>query len=81
MLAFWVIGAMLIGLGVIGLSGAIVIRPLKISENITGQDLGGRSSEISQKFENYYPGEGEGGLLGMLRMARRPPQSSGRDVE
>lgn len=46
-----------------------------------GRDLGGQDPEISNNFGNYYRGEYEGGLLGMLRTARRPPLSSGRDVE
>jgi len=57
-----VIGAILIGLSVIGLAGAMVIRPLevsKISENITGRDPG----QVSKIPENYYQG-----FLGMYRL-------------
>lgn len=86
MLAFWVIGAILIVLGVIGLAGALVIRPIKvskISENISGRDLAGQVmgpgsvSEISENFIdpttigiNYYPG-----VLGLRRLGRglHPP--------
>ena len=59
-----VIGAILIGLSVIGLAGAMVIRPLevsKISENISGRDPGG---QVSENYENYYQG-----FLGVYRMA------------
>lgn len=72
MLAFWVIGAILIVLGVIGLAGALVIRPIKvskISENISGRDLAGQvidqDPEIQKIINNYYPG-----VIGGLRMAR-----------
>ena len=61
--ALIVIGAILIGLVVIGLAGAMVIRPYevsKISENIIGRDPGGQVSEIP---ENYYQG-----FLGMYRL-------------
>ena len=71
-LAFWVIGAILIVLGVIGLAGAMVIRPVKvskISENITGRDSAGpvtdQDPEIQKIINNYYPG-----VLGGLRMSR-----------
>ena len=86
-LAFWVIGAILIVLGVIGLAGALVIRPIKvskISENITGRDSAGQvmSTESSPVMRpDYYRGYYQGapyGLLGMLRMART---GSGRDME
>lgn len=85
MLAFWVIGAILIVLGVIGLAGALVIRPIKvskISENSRGRDmtqvsqLTGQSKENQKIINNYYPG-----VIQMLRMARTGPQSSGRDAE
>ena len=62
-----VTGAMLIGLAVIGLAGAMVIRPTKVSnnnENFTGQD-----SEISENL-NYYPKPGYAGILGQLRLSR-----------
>jgi len=75
-----VIGLLVIGLvlGFIRLSQTIS----NISENIRGRDARGQDSEIFNNFKNhYYPGELEGGLLGMLRTARRPPQSAGRDVE
>ena len=74
-----VIGAMLIGLLVIGLAGAMVIGPTKvskISENITGPDLHKEISKISetgQLSDNY-----QGGLLDMLRMARSSPKTLDR---
>ena len=74
-----VIGAILIGLVVIGLAGAMVIGPFKvskISENITGpdsrQDL--NFSEIPENNMGYYQG-----VLGMYRMANTRG-SSGRDL-
>ena len=66
-LAFWVIGAILIVLGVIGLAGALVIRPVKvskISENILGRDLAGPDSQVMGP--DYYPV----GILGWMRMAK-----------
>lgn len=60
--AWAVMGFMLIGLAVIGLAGAMVISPLKvskISENISGRDPG----QVSEKNENYYQG-----FLGMYRL-------------
>jgi hypothetical protein len=71
--------AILIGLLVHGLLTGLIIY------YGTGQNLDviepGQNSKISQNYYNYYLGEARGGLLGMLRTARRPPQSSGRDVE
>ena len=64
--AWAVIGAILIGLMVIGLAGAMVIRPLKVSnnsENITGLDgTWNGFTEISENNENYYQG-----FLGLYR--------------
>jgi hypothetical protein len=64
--AWAVIGAILIGLSVIGLAGAMVIRPLEVSnnsENITGLDgTWNGSTEISENNENYYQG-----FLGLYR--------------
>lgn len=74
------IGLVILGLSLIGLYYG-VISFTKICNKIGGQDPAGQDSEISQNYYNYYPGEARGGLLGMLRTARRPPQSSGRDVE
>ena len=58
--AWAVIGAILIGLAVIGLAGAMVIRPLKVSnniENINGLDgTWTEPTEISENNENYYQG-------------------------
>ena len=71
--AWAVIGAILIGLVVIGLAGAMVISPLKvskISENISGRDPAGQVSEIP---ENYYQG-----FLGMYRL-RGPRELPGQD--
>ena len=61
-----VIGAMLIGLTVIGLAGVMVIRPIKVS-NISGRDIGQspENSKISENIIDYYPG-----VLGQLRLAR-----------
>ena len=70
---FTVIGAILIGLSVIGLADAMVIRPLevsKISENISGRDPGG---QVSENYENYYQG-----FLGMYRL-RGPRELPGQD--
>ena len=64
-----VIGAILIGLSVIGLAGAMVIRPYKvskISENISGRDSAGQVSKISENPENYYQG-----VIGLYRMSHR----------
>jgi hypothetical protein len=58
---------------VIGLAGAMVIRPYKvskISENISGRDPGG---QVSENNENYYQG-----LLGMYRL-RGPRELPGQD--
>ena len=80
MLAFWVIGAILIVLGVIGLAGALVIRPVKvskISENILGRDSGGHDSQVMGP--DYYPASFHGGVLGMLRTARTGSGHTGRD--
>ena len=69
LMAIW---AMLTGLAVIGLAGAMVIGPTKvskISENIIGPDSHKEISKISetgQLSDNY-----QGGLLDMMRMARR----------
>lgn len=49
-----VIGAILIGLMVIGLAGAMVIRPYKvskISENISGRDPGGQDPGLPTKIK------------------------------
>ena len=58
--AWAVIGAILIGLLVIGLAGAMVISPLKVSnniENISGLDgTWTEPTEISENNENYYQG-------------------------
>jgi len=70
-----VIGAILIGLVVIGLAGAMVIRPLevsKISENIIGRDPG-QDSKISEN-PGYYQG-----FLGIYRMANIKGEA-GRDI-
>ena len=77
-LAFWVIGAILIVLGVIGLAGALVIKPIKvskISENSRGRSLPGRdlAGQSSNKFNNF--GDNYQGVLGKLRLVRM-----GRDV-
>lgn len=76
-----VIGAMVLCLFVIGLAGAMVIRPIevsKISDNITGRDGAGQASKISENFSETettiqvynYPG-----VLGLLRLGRpaEPP--------
>ena len=71
-----VIGAILIGLVVIGLAGAMVIRPLKVSnkiENISGRDPG-QDSKISKNL-GYYQG-----FLGVYRMAHTRTWS-GRDMD
>lgn len=73
-------GLLIMGLSLLGLYHGL-INVTKICNNIGGQDSGGQDPEAYNKIESYYPGETEGGILGMLRMARRPPQSSGRDVE
>jgi len=68
-----VIGAILIGLMVIGLAGAMVIGLFKVSnkfENITGRDPGG---QVSENNENYYQG-----FLGMYRL-RGPRELPGQD--
>jgi hypothetical protein len=69
-----VIGAILIGLSVIGLAGAMVIGPLKVSnnfENITGRDPGG---QVSENNENYYQG-----ILGMYYIGHTRG-NSGQDM-
>ena len=71
MLDLAVIGAMVISLFVIGLAGAVVIRPIevsKISENITGRDMAGRGLEVTGP--SYYPDYYPGGLLSLLRVSR-----------
>jgi len=73
-------GLLIMGLCLIGLYHGL-INFTKICNNIGGRDPAGQDPEALNKIESYYPGETEGGLLGMLRMARRPPLSSGRDVE
>ena len=73
--AWAVIGAILIGLGVIGLAGAMVIRPYKVSnkiENINGRDSG-QDSKISEN-PGYYQG-----FLGIYRMANIKGEA-GRDI-
>ena len=68
-----VIVAILIGLSVIGLAGAMVIMHFKVSnkfENIIGRDSGG---QISENNENYYQG-----FLGMYRL-RGPRELPGQD--
>ena len=63
-----VIGAILIGLVVIGLAGAMVIGLFKVSnkfENINGRDSG-RVSKIPENSENYYQG-----VIGLYRMSHR----------
>ena len=77
--AWAVIGAILIGLVVIGLAGAMVIRYQKVSnkfENIIGRDSGQDSnfSEIPENNMGYYQG-----VLGMYYMAHTRG-SSGRDL-
>ena len=74
-----VIGAILIGLVVIGLAGAMVIGLFKVSnkiENISGRDSGQDSkiSEIPENNMGYYQG-----VLGMYYMAHTRG-SSGRDL-
>ena len=52
--ALTVIGVILIGLMVIGLAGAMVIRPYevsKISENISGRDPGGQDPGLPTKIK------------------------------
>ena len=74
--AWFVIGAILIGLAVIGLAGAMVISPLKVSnniENISGRDPG-RDSKIN-KNPGYYQG-----ILGMYRIANTRT-GPGRDMD
>ena len=77
--AWAVIGAILIGLAVIGLAGDMLISPLKVSnnfENISGLDPGRDTnfSEIPENNMGYYQG-----VLGMYRMANTRG-SSGRDL-
>jgi hypothetical protein len=82
-----VIGAMLTCLFVIGLAGAMVIRPIevsKISDNITGRDgtqssqVTGQPTDFTKNYSDYYPG-----LIGLRRMsltrAPMPGQDPGRD--
>ena len=70
-----VIGAILIGLVVIGLAGAMVIGLFKVSnkiENISGRDSG-RVSKISENL-GYYQG-----FLGIYRLANIKGEA-GRDI-
>jgi len=67
--ALTVIGAILIGLSVIGLAGAVVIGLFKVSnkfENISGRDPAGQVSKISENSENYYQG-----VIGLYRMSHK----------
>lgn len=67
--AWAVIGAILIGLAVIGLAGAMVIGLFKVSnkfENITGRDSAGQVSKFSENPENYYQG-----VIGLYRMSHK----------
>jgi hypothetical protein len=89
-----VIVAILIGLSVIGLAGAMVIMHFKVSnkfENIIGRDPG-RVSKIPENINGYYQGGDRGGILDMMRMGRRSPKAldgiqnggqdtAGRDIE
>lgn len=75
--AWAVIGAILIGLAVIGLAGALVIMHFKVSnnfENISGRDPG-RVSKIPENINGYYQGGDRGGILDMMRMAQRSPRA------
>ena len=66
-----VIGAMLTCLFVIGLAGAMVVRPIevsKISENIIGRDMAGQGLQVIGP--SYYPDYYPGGLLALLRVYR-----------
>ena len=85
-----VIGAMVICLFVIGLAGAMVIRPIevsKISENITGRDMAGQAPQVTGP--SYYPDYYPGGLLALLRVSRTgsrteytiPGQDTGQGIE
>lgn len=76
----FLIGLILLGLSLLGLYYGL-INFTEICNNIGGRDAGGQDPEAFNKIESYYPGELEGGILGMLRAARRPPQGSGRDAE
>ena len=72
-----VIWAILIGLSVIGLAGAMVIMHFKVSnkfENISGRDSG-RVSKIPENINGYSQGGDRGGILDMMRMARRSPKA------
>jgi len=72
-----VIVAILIGLSVIGLAGAMVIMHFKVSnnfENISGRDSG-RVSKIPENINDYYQGGDRGGILDMIRMGRKPPRA------
>ncbi len=74
---FMVIVAILIGLSVIGLAGAMVIGLFKVSnkfENISGRDSG-RVSKIPENINGYYQGGDRGGILDMIRMGRRSPRA------
>ena len=73
-------GLVILGLSLLGLYHGL-INITEICNNFGGRYAGGQDPRALKKIEHYYPGETEGGILGMLRMARRPPQSSGRDVE
>jgi hypothetical protein len=81
---------MVICLFVIGLAGAMVIRPIevsKISDNITGQDGAGQALEVTGP--SYYPDYYPGGLLALLRVSRMetrtgytiPGQDTGQGIE
>jgi len=72
-----IIWAILIGLSVIGLAGAMVIMHFKVSnkfENISGRDPG-RVSKIPENINGYYQGGDRGGILDMIRMGRKPPRA------
>jgi hypothetical protein len=72
-----VIGAILIGLVVIGLAGAMVIAHQEVSNNskiIIGRDSG-RVSKIPENINGYYQGGDRGGILDMIRMGRRSPRA------
>jgi hypothetical protein len=70
---------MVICLFVIGLAGAMVIRPIevsKISENITGRDgtqtsqVTGQPTDFTKNYSDYYPG-----LIGLRRMSNQGPNA------
>ena len=75
--AWVVIWAILIGLLVIGLAGAMVIGLFKVLnkfENISGLDSG-QASKIPENINGYYQGGDRGGILDMMRMAHRSPRA------